>query len=319
MTVPVSAIVAAYNEADRIGPVLQTLTTYPGFVEVIVVDDGSTDGTAERAEQFPVTCLRVAPNQGKGHALDVGVAKAAGKVLFFADADIVGLSHDMIAATLEPVVAGDCEMFVLMRNRRIYLLRTIMAFIPLLGGERALTRRLWESLPDRYKAGYRIEAGLNFYAVHHGAGLRYRVFRGIRQTVKESKFGLVNGMRRRLGMFAEVLAAAWDLQTHDLPTLAAFRRRAAAQLALAVVGLLAGLLIVAAGIAGPARFFASLFADELREDPGAPLVTLVLKIVSGLGTGAVLAIGGTVFSLNLAFFVHGLARLLTAGRPRSPG
>ncbi|MDH4309752.1 MAG: glycosyltransferase, partial [Acidimicrobiia bacterium] len=197
----VTAIVAAYNEAARIGRVLEVLTTFPGFVEVVVVDDGSTDGTADVASEFPVTVLRVEPNQGKGHAMDVGVQHASTEVVFFADADIVGLTHHMIAETIGPVVDGSCEMFILMRNRKIYLLHRIMAFIPLLGGERALTRDLWVMLPPRYKDRFRIEAGLNFYAVHHGSGLKFRVFKGISQTVKEAKFGFWEGMRRRRTMF----------------------------------------------------------------------------------------------------------------------
>lgn len=319
MTTGVSAVVAAYNEADRIGPVLEVLTSYPGFDEVIVVDDGSTDGTADVVGAHDVTCLRVEPNQGKGHAMDVGVVAAASPVIFFADADIIGLTHEMIAETVRPVVEGTCEMFVLMRNRRVYLLRTIMSFIPLLGGERALTTALWEQLPARYKDRFRIEAGLNFYAIHYGAGLRYRVFPGISQTVKEAKFGVVDGFRQRLAMARDIVAAAWDLQWNDLPATAASHRRAATQVALSMFGMLVGMLVVAGGIAGPAGFFTSLFSNELRQDPGAPVVTFLLRVVSGLSATAVLALGAVVFVLNLAFFVRGLVRILTADRIRAEG
>ncbi len=319
MTIGVSAVVAAYNEADRIGPVLEVLASYPGFDEVIVVDDGSTDATAEVAAGHGVTCVRVEPNQGKGHAMDVGVAAAASPVIFFADADIVGLTHDMIAETVRPVVEGTCEMFVLMRNRRVYLLRTIMNFIPLLGGERALTAALWEQLPARYKDRFRIEAGLNFYAIHYGAGLMYRVFPGISQTVKEAKFGFVDGLRRRLAMSRDVVAAAWDLQWNDLPATATSHRRAATQVALSVFGMLVGMLVVAGGIAGPAGFFTSLFSNELRQDPGAPVVTFLLRVVSGLSATAVLGVGAVVLVLNLAFFTRGLVRIVTADRVRAEG
>lgn len=315
----VTAVVAAYNEADRIDPVLEVLTSYPRFDEVIVVDDGSTDGTADVVAGHDVTCLRVEPNQGKGHAMDVGVTAASGSVIFFADADIIGLTHDMIAETVRPVLAGTCEMFVLMRNRRIYWLRTIMSFIPLLGGERALTKALWEQLPVRHKDRFRIEAGLNFYAIHYGAGLRYRVFPGITQTVKEAKFGFLDGLRRRMAMSRDVVAAAWDLQWNDLPPTAASYRRAATQIALSVFGMLVGLLVLAGGIVGPVGFFTSLFSNELRQDPGAPVVTFLLRVVSGLSATAVLAVGAVVLVLNLAFFGRGLVRIVTAGRIRSRG
>ncbi len=88
----VTAVVAAYNEAERIADVLEVLCGYAGFAEVVVVDDGSTDGTGEVAAGHGATVLRVEPNKGKGHAMDVGVRHAATEVIFFADADIRGLT-----------------------------------------------------------------------------------------------------------------------------------------------------------------------------------------------------------------------------------
>jgi glycosyltransferase involved in cell wall biosynthesis len=314
----VTAIVAAFNEEARIGRVLEVLTTFPGFAEVVVVDDGSTDRTAAEAARFPVTVIRLENNQGKGHAMDVGVEHASTDVIFFADADIVGLTHDMIAQTLEPVQTGVCEMFILMRNRRIYLLHRLMSFIPLLGGERALTKHLWTILPARYKDRFRIEAGLNFYAIHHGNGLNYRVFKGISQTVKEAKFGFREGLRRRLAMFGQIVAAAWDLQWNDLPGTDKARRAAVGMTALTAAGMLVGLLVVAGGVAGPGAFFSRLFAEELVEDPRAPLARAVLAVVSGTGATAVVAIGTVILLSNGLFFVRSLARLLTVGRIREP-
>lgn len=312
----VTAIVAAFNEAARIGSVLEVLTTYPGFAEVVVVDDGSTDGTGDVAAAFPVTVLRMEPNQGKGHAMDVGVEHASTEIIFFSDADIVGLTHRMISETVDPVADGSCEMFILMRNRKIYWLHRLMAFVPLLGGERALTRHLWDLLPARYKDRFKIEAGLNFYAIHHGAGLRFRVFKGISQTVKESKFGFREGSRRRLVMFAQILAAAWDLQWNDLPATDRARRAAVGMAALTAFGMLLGLLLAAAGFAGPVAFFHGLFAEELSEDPSAPLVRTLLAIVSGLGATAVIGVGVTLLVSNAFFFVRSLARLVTIGKVR---
>ena len=80
-----------------------------------------------------MTILKVTPNRGKGHAMDLGVAHASTDVIFFADADIVGLTHQIVEETIRPVVDGSCEMFILMRNRKIYLLHRIMAFVPLFG------------------------------------------------------------------------------------------------------------------------------------------------------------------------------------------
>lgn len=311
----VTAIVAAYNEAGRIGAVLDVLTTYPGFREVIVVDDGSTDGTGDEARRYPVTYIRLEPNRGKGQALDAGVERAETEVVFFADADIRGLTHDMITATCRPVLDGECDMFVLMRNRRIYVLRSVMAFIPLLGGERALTKKLWQSLPDRYKRGFRIEAGLNFFAVHHGRGLRYRVFPGVFQTVKEEKYGLVDGFRRRLRMFREVLGAAWELQRRDLPDTARSKRTAFFSALFSAFGLTVGLLMAAAGVTGPAAFVSRIFSGDLD----GPLVRTLIAVADNASRGAFATVGTILALLNTGFLVVALIRLLTVDRLRRPG
>ena len=70
----VCAVVPAYNEAQRIAPVLDALTSSSSVERVVVVDDGSTDGTADMARAHPAAALgKLAvvqqPNGGKGAAM----------------------------------------------------------------------------------------------------------------------------------------------------------------------------------------------------------------------------------------------------------
>lgn len=93
----VSLIIPAYNEAVRLRPFLQSiheyLDRYPSAVqEIIVVDDGSTDSTVALVESFrallpSLRLLRLKQNQGKGAAIAMGVADAAGDYVIFIDAD----------------------------------------------------------------------------------------------------------------------------------------------------------------------------------------------------------------------------------------
>ena len=95
--VDLSVVIPAYNEVRRLPPTLERLRTYldgrDESYEVIVVDDGSDDGTSDRAEQMAACWpqLRVfglVPNMGKGAAVRHGILRARGAHRAFSDADL---------------------------------------------------------------------------------------------------------------------------------------------------------------------------------------------------------------------------------------
>lgn len=91
-----SIIIPAWNEASRLEPTLrdvdQVLRSVNGTSEIIVVDDGSSDGTAQLCEQLSsqiagLKCVRSEYNRGKGHAVRLGMRAAVGDVCVMCDAD----------------------------------------------------------------------------------------------------------------------------------------------------------------------------------------------------------------------------------------
>ena len=86
---PIDVIIACHDEAATISAVIegcrQALAAHPHGI--LVVDDGSRDATAERAEAAGVEVLRLDPNGGKGAALRAGVAATSRPLVLFLDGD----------------------------------------------------------------------------------------------------------------------------------------------------------------------------------------------------------------------------------------
>lgn len=217
----VSAIVPAFNEEDRIAGVLDSLRSVELIDEIIVVDDGSADRTAEIVSRFEdVRLLRLPANQGKGRALDAGVKACAGSVLFFCDADLDGLEPAVVREIIEPVLRGEYAMFVGARafrenpiSRGFVHLEAKWGIYPTTG-QRALRLGLWELLPERYKEGYRTEVGLNFIARRSPGGLGFKRF-SYGHAKKEKKLGLRRGLAVKFRMYGQVLASSFRVRFID--------------------------------------------------------------------------------------------------------
>ena len=120
MSASLSVIIPAYNEAARLGKTVRAVVDYlrqhsPGS-EVIVVDDGSSDDTAEIARQafadagdLRTSVISYKSNLGKGRAVRLGLLAARGDVALFSDAD---LSTPIAEAPklIEPIVNGQYDV-----------------------------------------------------------------------------------------------------------------------------------------------------------------------------------------------------------------
>ncbi|MFF9458210.1 bifunctional polysaccharide deacetylase/glycosyltransferase family 2 protein [Streptomyces flaveolus] len=118
VTGPVSVIVPAYNEKECIANTLQSLARSTHPIEIVVVDDGSTDGTAEIAESLGLPNVRVVrqANAGKPAALNNGVRHARYDIVVMMDGDTV-FEPDTVRHLVQPfadpgvgAVAGNAKV-----------------------------------------------------------------------------------------------------------------------------------------------------------------------------------------------------------------
>jgi esterase/lipase len=198
------AIIPAYNEAQNIDRVLRVLTQADFLNEIIVIDDGSTDNTAEVVSRFEeVRLLKNNTNKGKAQSMQQGVDNTDADILFFCDADLKGLTVEIVSQIIQPVAKRKYDMYIGVRNNFMQKAVTLFA---LNSGERAVRRELWNKLPEPFKYRYRIEAGLNFTARRRGNGYGWEKFEYY-QTLKEKKYGIIKGTLLRWWMNLDVAYA----------------------------------------------------------------------------------------------------------------
>jgi glycosyltransferase involved in cell wall biosynthesis len=115
-----SVVIPAFNEADRIGETLRTTIEYlsanSAGSEIIVVNDGSTDGTGEVVRkiarenaEIPVRLLENFPNRGKGAAVRQGLLETAKPIATFFDADL-STPVDELPQIIGPIARGELDV-----------------------------------------------------------------------------------------------------------------------------------------------------------------------------------------------------------------
>lgn len=181
----VSIVIPAYNEADWIVPTLRAIRQSVPCDELIVVDDGSCDDTAKRAEAIADHVLRHRRNRGKGAALQTGWTASSGKIVVFLDADLRESAAEAYQL-VTPVLAGDCDMAIArlpnparkagfglakgLARQGIRLLTGFHALAPL-SGQRAVRREVLQAVRS-LDAGFGVEVGLTIDALRAGFTVR---------------------------------------------------------------------------------------------------------------------------------------------------
>ncbi|MGI8809002.1 MAG: glycosyltransferase, partial [Acidimicrobiales bacterium] len=295
----VVAVVPARNGAGTIGATVTALVALPGVVEVLVVDDGSTDATAEEARAAGAWVLQLPENRGKGGAVAAAVAATPETdVYLLVDAD-TGATAAGAAVLLGPILAGEADMaigvlpsaggrggFGLVRTMAAAGIRMgtggFVARAPL-SGQRAVRGPLLRSLGLAPRFG--LEVGLTVDAVRGGARVvELPVEMDHRHTGRS-----VAGFTHRARQGADIIRALW-------PRLTSSRGRMATIVAVVLV-------TVAVASWSGARSAPSSVVPTERADK-VLLVGLPGLRWDDLGTGAMpvldrLAAGGAVAAMTV--------------------
>ena len=108
-----SVVMPAYNERETIEEIIRRVLAVPVRLELIVVDDASTDGTRdilqELARTLPITLLSQPQNRGKGAALRAGFAAVGGDIVVIQDADLE-YSPEEYPSLIELICAGRADV-----------------------------------------------------------------------------------------------------------------------------------------------------------------------------------------------------------------
>jgi hypothetical protein len=187
----VVVVIPARNEADRIQATVTAAAGIPGVAAVVVVDDGSKDGTAAAARRAGAVVMRHARNRGKGAAMETGATVASlldqrehrdrPRHLLFLDADLAATAARAGPLT-EPVLAGRADMTIAVFATTVKLgghglvvglsgagIRRATGWQPAqpLNGQRCLTRAAFEAARP-LAHGWGAETGLSIDLLRQG-------------------------------------------------------------------------------------------------------------------------------------------------------
>ncbi|WP_201108120.1 glycosyltransferase family 2 protein [Paraburkholderia domus] len=207
-----SCVICAYNEAPRIGTVLAVACAHPLLGEIIVVDDGSTDGTAEIVEGFAsVRLIRCTENRGKSAAMAAGIAAARGELLMLLDADLKGLTAEGISALATPVLQGKAQVSLSLRQNSLLAFRAIG--LDFVSGERVVTKALLSEvlLEVHGMPRFGVEVFMNRRIIERNLAIAVTHWPHVTQARKTEKLGYWKGLRAEWRMIADLFKAVYPL------------------------------------------------------------------------------------------------------------
>lgn len=198
----VDVVMPARDEATTVASNVAAAAGCRFVREVIVVDDGSRDGTGRLAAAAGARVLRRDPGGSKAHAMDDGVRASDATHILFVDADCTGLTSAHLDAICEPVLAGEAEMSLGAFDYGP--MSWLVLVLPPLSGERIIPRWVWDAIPPERLDGYTIESRIDQVIAEGRHRTRVRRMRGVFHRTKRDKLGRFAGYRGTVRMYRDL-------------------------------------------------------------------------------------------------------------------
>ncbi len=203
--VVIDVVMPARNEALTVAANVAAARGCRYARRVIVVDDGSTDCTAEAAAAAGAEVVRRPASTGsKAHAMAAGLEATDAPTILFVDADCTGLTSAHLEEICEPYVAGRATMSIGAFDYGPLLNWWILRWVPL-SGERVIPRWVFEAIPPHKLDGYTIESRINEVIAEGRLRTVVRTMRGVSHRTKRDKFGPVEGAKATWAMFVTLI------------------------------------------------------------------------------------------------------------------
>ena len=196
----IDVIVPARNEAATVAAVVEACRACRFTAEVIVVDDGSTDGTAERALAAGAKVVRLERGGSKAAALAAGVEASGADAILFCDADCVGLTAAHLDSVCAPFAEGQAAMSIGWFDYGRFWNPLVLRFPPT-SGQRVIPRWAWDAVPPAKRRGYDIEIMINEVIAEGRLPTTVQIMPGVVQRTKRHKFGRRRGVVESQRMF----------------------------------------------------------------------------------------------------------------------
>jgi glycosyltransferase involved in cell wall biosynthesis len=202
----VSCIIPVYNEAERVGAVLDAVVGHPLVDDIVVINDASTDRSLEVLKgRQGFRLISFDKNRGKSYSVMTGFGQCKNDLVLTLDSDLVGLTPEAIAALIEPVVSGQADMTFSLRKNSLPIFKLLG--IDFVSGERVFSRRLLKD-PSHLATlpGFGLESYLNQLAIEQSLRIKIVWWPNVISPRKAKKFGWWKGTKGDFRMVMQILS-----------------------------------------------------------------------------------------------------------------